>query len=69
MDNLSPGPGLLFLRSGLLLNFIFFFSFLNKVYHARQIKSLANSIRVLADMEDPIGRVLKRTEVNQLNGV
>ncbi|KAI4389862.1 hypothetical protein MLD38_002036 [Melastoma candidum] len=28
-----------------------------------KISSLANSIRVLAKMEDPIGRVLKRTEV------
>ncbi|GMN41422.1 hypothetical protein TIFTF001_010643 [Ficus carica] len=28
-----------------------------------KIKSLANSIRVLANMEDPIGRVLKRTEL------
>lgn len=28
-----------------------------------KIESLANSIRVLANMEDPIGRVLKRTEL------
>ncbi|KAL6291006.1 hypothetical protein ACE6H2_008516 [Prunus campanulata] len=28
-----------------------------------KIKSLANSIRVLANMEDPIGRVLKRTQL------
>lgn len=28
-----------------------------------QISSLANSIRVLAKMEEPVGRVLKRTEV------
>ena len=28
-----------------------------------QISSLANSIRTLANMEDPIGRVLKKTEV------
>lgn len=28
-----------------------------------KISSLAKSIRVLADMEDPIGRILKRTEV------
>lgn len=28
-----------------------------------QISSLANSIRTLANMEDPIGHVLKRTEV------
>ncbi|KAJ8765868.1 hypothetical protein K2173_020384 [Erythroxylum novogranatense] len=28
-----------------------------------KIKSLANSVRVLANMEDPIGRVLKRTEL------
>ncbi|NP_001295622.1 delta-1-pyrroline-5-carboxylate synthase [Jatropha curcas] len=28
-----------------------------------KIKSLANSIRVLANMEDPIGQVLKRTEL------
>nr|AEV46825.1 delta-1-pyrroline-5-carboxylate synthetase [Boehmeria nivea] len=28
-----------------------------------KIKSLANSVRVLANMEDPIGRVLKRTEI------
>lgn len=28
-----------------------------------QIQSLAKSIRVLADMEDPIGYVSKRTEV------
>ncbi|RWW23502.1 hypothetical protein BHE74_00005627, partial [Ensete ventricosum] len=30
------------------------------------ISCLANSIRVLADMEDPICRVLKRTEVRNL---
>lgn len=28
-----------------------------------QISSLAKSIRVLADMEEPIGRILKKTEV------
>lgn len=40
-----------------------FFSFLNSACYTWQIKSLANSIRVLANMEDPIGRVLKRTQV------
>lgn len=28
-----------------------------------QIYSLAKSIRVLAEMEDPIGQIMKRTEV------
>lgn len=28
-----------------------------------QIASLSKSIRVLADIDDPIGRVLKKTEV------
>ncbi|KAJ8423228.1 hypothetical protein Cgig2_027654 [Carnegiea gigantea] len=32
-------------------------------YEKSLISSLAKSIRVLADMEDPIGRILKRTEV------
>lgn len=31
----------------------------------QQISSLANSIRVLANMEDPIGHVLKRTQVSK----
>ncbi|KAL7219084.1 hypothetical protein ACSBR2_012208 [Camellia fascicularis] len=29
----------------------------------RKISSLANSIRVLANMEEPIGRVLKKTQI------
>lgn len=39
--------------------------FLNIVYYAWQILSLAKSIRVLANMEDPIGRILKKTQVRE----
>ena len=39
---------------------LFFFLFWGE---GGQISSLAKSIRVLAGMEDPIGRILKRTEV------
>jgi len=30
-----------------------------------QLATLANNIRIIANMEDPIGRVLKRTEVTK----
>ncbi|OVA15569.1 Aspartate/glutamate/uridylate kinase [Macleaya cordata] len=36
---------------------------LNPVYCVSQISGLAKSVRVLADMEEPIGQVLKRTEL------
>lgn len=36
-----------------------------KIYHDLQVSSLAYSIRVLANMEEPVGRVLKRTEVRK----
>lgn len=39
------------------------FLVLNSFYDLVQISSLANAIRVLATMEEPIGQVLKRTEV------
>ncbi|KAF8402980.1 hypothetical protein HHK36_011073 [Tetracentron sinense] len=39
------------------------FTLLNPVHYILQISSLAKSIRVLADMEEPIGRVLKKTEL------
>ncbi len=32
-------------------------------FHTLQIASLANSLRVLAEMKEPIGAVSKRTEV------
>jgi hypothetical protein len=38
------------------MRFLFYFSTV-------QIASLAKSLRVLADMKDPIGAVSKRTEV------
>lgn len=34
-------------------------------YDDFQVSSLANSIRVLANMEEPVGRVLKRMEVRK----
>lgn len=36
------------------------------VHWKRQISALANSVRKLADMEEPIGRVIKKTEVKAI---
>ncbi|KAJ0087996.1 hypothetical protein Patl1_31794 [Pistacia atlantica] len=38
-------------------------------YCSLQISSLAKSIRVLSDMEEPIGRILKRTEVRSTSRI
>lgn len=61
---LKPGRVLIFhpfflllpMKIRLLRKVFFFFLVL-------QIKLLANSVRKLADMEEPIGRILKRSEV------
>lgn len=43
-----------------LCNYVFFLTF---VFVLQQISSLAKSLRMLADMEEPVGQILKRIEV------